>query len=56
MGGTIAAVAYIAAIGLGSDPKETGFGYFLTAAVVITIALFGFLALSCFVSLLDQYG
>ena len=50
MGGTIAAVAFIAAIALGSDPKETGFGYFLTAAVVVTVAFIGYLMLPCFVS------
>lgn len=50
MGGTIAAIAYIAAIALGSDPLDTGFGYFLTAGLVVTVALIGYLCLPFFVS------
>lgn len=50
MGGTIAATANIIAISIGSDPLESGFGYFLCAEIVLLVAVVGYLSLPLSVS------
>ena len=51
MGGTIAALANIVSLSAGSGPVESGFGYFLTALLVLLLALLGYLTLPLSVSL-----
>ena len=55
MGGTIAAVANLVAISLGSDPLESGFGYFLCAELVLMLALVGYLLMPLSVSFACRY-
>lgn len=50
MGGTLAAVANLLAIMVSKTPLDQGFGYFLTALIVIVLAFIGYLALPHFVS------
>ena len=50
MGGVIAALGNIIAIWLSEGPMDSGFGYFLTAELVITGAMIGYLSLPCSVS------
>ena len=50
MGGTLAAVVNIVAISVTDSPLKMGFFYFLTAAVIIVIALVGYLTLPYIVS------
>jgi len=52
MGGVIAAVANVIAIWLSEGPMDSGFGYFLTAELVIITAMAGYLSLPCSVSVL----
>ncbi|KAK2146729.1 hypothetical protein LSH36_587g01005 [Paralvinella palmiformis] len=47
MGGVIAAVANVIAIWLSEGPMDSGFGYFLTAELVIITAMAGYLSLPC---------
>ena len=42
MGGTIAAVSNLLVLWLGSNPVESGFGYFIIANCFIVVALIGF--------------
>ena len=50
MGGTIAAVANLLAVSIATNPLSMGFGYFITALVVLAIALVGYLILPYLVS------
>lgn len=50
MGGVIAATANIIAIWLSEGPMDSGFGYFLTAELVIISATVGYLSLPYSVS------
>jgi hypothetical protein len=54
MGGVIAAVSNIMSIWMSSGPTDSGFGYFMTADIVVIGALVGYLCLPCFVS--DNYN
>ena len=45
MGGTLASVVNIIAISVTDNPLDMGFGYFLTAVIIIIIALLGYLIL-----------
>ncbi len=45
MGGVIAACANILCIMLSPGPVESGFGFFLTAELVVVLALIGYLCL-----------
>ena len=45
MGGTLASVVNIIAISVTDNPLDMGFGYFLTAVIIIIIALLGYLTL-----------
>ena len=45
MGGTLASVVNIIAISMTDNPLDMGFGYFLTAVIIIIIALLGYLTL-----------
>ena len=45
MGGTLASVVNIIAISMTDNPLDMGFGYFLTAVIIIIIALLGYLIL-----------
>ncbi|ELT88134.1 hypothetical protein CAPTEDRAFT_221180 [Capitella teleta] len=47
LGGLTAAVASVITVAIGSDPIESGFGYFITAEIVVIAALIGFLCLPC---------
>lgn len=47
MGGLIAALANIIAIWLSEGPMDSGFGYFLTAELVVISAMVGYLSLPC---------
>ena len=51
MGGTLASVVNLIAISVTDNPLDMGFGYFLTAVIIIIIALFGYLALPLMVCL-----
>ena len=50
MGGTLAAVANVGVILISEDPLNSGFGYFMTAELVLVLALIGFLCLPFSVS------
>ncbi len=50
MGGTLASVVNIIAISLTDNPLDMGFGYFLTAVIIVIVALAGYLALPLIVS------
>lgn len=54
MGGTLASVVNIIAISVTDNPLDMGFGYFLTAVIIIIIALIGYLALPLMVTYLSQ--
>ena len=45
MGGTLASVVNIIALSVTDNPLDMGFGYFLTAVIIIIIALLGYLTL-----------
>ncbi|XP_040286769.1 equilibrative nucleoside transporter 1 [Bufo bufo] len=45
LAGTFAALAMICALASGSEPKDSSFGYFITACVVILLALLSYMAL-----------
>lgn len=47
MGGVIASSTNILCISLGTGALETGFGYFMTAEIVIIFALIGYFCLPC---------
>ncbi len=51
MGGTLASVVNIIAISLTDNPLDMGFGYFLTAVIIVIVALAGYLALPLIVSI-----
>ena len=50
MGGTLASVANVLAIAVAKTALDQGFGYFLTALIVVIIALIGYLYLPLLVS------
>jgi hypothetical protein len=53
LGGLIAAVANLITVAVGSNPIQSGFGYFVTAEIVVIAALVGFLCLPWIVSRSD---